>query len=126
MAAMGKGRWAGVGCATLFALPFCAAGIAVIFSAPRSTGRDLVMRVGAGSVFVVAGLALIFGAMAISGAAANSFQLRQRFPDQPWMWRRLGRERGQRSGRARPQLFLGFRDHLEPDLASDRVRFSVA
>lgn len=85
---MGKGRWAGVGCATLFALPFCAAGIAVIFSAPRSTGRDLVMRVGAGSVFVVAGLALIFGALAVSGAAAKSFQLRQRYPDQPWMWRR--------------------------------------
>ena len=60
----------------------------MIFSAPRSTGRDLVMRVGAGSVFVVAGLALIFGALAVSGAAANSFQLRQRYPDQPWMWRR--------------------------------------
>lgn len=85
---MGKGRWAGVGCATLFALPFCAAGIAVMFSAERSTGRDLAVRIGAGSVFVVAGLALIFGAIAISGALAESVQLKQRHPDQPWMWRR--------------------------------------
>jgi MFS family permease len=84
---MGKGRWAAVGCATLFALPFCGAGIATIFSVPRSHGHDLAVRIAAGSVFLIAGLAIILGAVVVSRVTASSFQLRQRYPDQPWMWR---------------------------------------
>src|SRR4051812_15471763 len=88
MRAMGKGRWAIVGCATLFALPFCAAGIATIFSAPRSTGRDLLVRIAGGSVFLIAGLAVILGAVVFSRSAGAAYDLRRRYPDQPWMWRR--------------------------------------
>lgn len=88
MKEMAKGRWAAVGCATLFAFPFCAAGLATIFSAPYSNGPELAVRIAAGSAFVVAGLAVIFGSVVISGATAESFQLRRRYPDQPWMWRR--------------------------------------
>jgi len=88
MNAMGKGRWAAVGCASLFALPFCAGGIATIFSAPQSTGRDLAVRVAAGSAFLFVGLAVIFGAVVFSGVTAEAYQLRRRYPDQPWMWRR--------------------------------------
>jgi hypothetical protein len=84
---MGKGRWAAVGCATLFALPFCGAGIATIFSVPRSHGHDLAVRIAAGSVFLIAGLAIILGAIVVSRVTVSSFQLRQRYPDQPWMWR---------------------------------------
>jgi len=82
---MGKGSWAGVGCASLFALPFCAAGIATIFSAQQ--GEQFAIRIAAGSAFLLTGLAIIFGAVALSRATAASFQLRKRYPDQPWMWR---------------------------------------
>jgi hypothetical protein len=85
---MGKGRWAAVGCASLFALPFCAAGIATIFSAPRSTGRDLAVRIAAGSAFLIVGLAVIFAAIVFSRVTVEAYELRRRYPDQPWMWRR--------------------------------------
>ncbi|HJW94275.1 MAG TPA: hypothetical protein VJ901_11725 [Thermoanaerobaculia bacterium] len=85
---MGKGRWAAVGCASLFALPFCAAGIATIFSAGQTNAQELTVRVAAGSAFIVFGLAIIFGALAVSNATAHSFELRRRYPDRPWMWRR--------------------------------------
>jgi hypothetical protein len=88
MRVMGKGRWAAVGCATLVALPFCAAGIATIFSAPRSTGQDLAVRIAAGSVFLVGGLAIILGAIVVTRSTGEAFELRRRYPDQPWMWRR--------------------------------------
>ncbi len=85
---MGKARWAAVGCATLFALPFCAAGIATIFSAPRFSGEDLAMRIAGGSVFLIGGLAIIFIAVALSRATSDAYQLRRQHPDEPWMWRR--------------------------------------
>jgi len=88
MGAMGKGRWVVVGCATLFALPFCAAGIATIFSAPHFTGEDLALRIAGGSVFLIAGLAVIFGAVVFSRKTADAYELRKRYPEQPWMWRR--------------------------------------
>jgi len=88
MNGMGKGRWAAVGCATLIALPFCAGGIATMFSAPHATGRELAVRVAAGSIFIVGGLAIMLGAIVATRSTADAFELRKRYPDQPWMWRR--------------------------------------
>lgn len=85
---MGKGRWAGVGCASLIALPFCAAGIATIFSASGAGDPRLAVIIAAGSAFIVVGLAIMFGALVVTRATAESFELRRRYPDQPWMWRR--------------------------------------
>jgi hypothetical protein len=56
---MQKVRWVGIGCAVLFAIPLCVAGTTLIFSAPRSTGRDLLVRIGSGSVFLLFGLVLV-------------------------------------------------------------------
>ncbi len=82
---MAKGSWAGAGCAALCALPFCAGGIATIYSA--QPGEQLPIHVAAGSAFLLTGLAIIFGVIALTRATAASFQLRKRYPDQPWMWR---------------------------------------
>jgi hypothetical protein len=83
----------GSGCLTLFALPFCGAGLFSLFQAykqfaegPADWEKTTMLAI-AGLVFSGAGFGMIGASRYGLAKAHETEQLKQTYPDSPWMWR---------------------------------------
>lgn len=120
----------GVGCATLFALPFLAIGL---------FGLGLALRFGlrgdwrsggvagvaiAGLVFTLAGTGVVAAALAGRRSLARSDERRQQYPGKPWMWRDDWAS-GRIQSTARPTLFQAWAVALLWNLCSTPLLVAI-
>ncbi len=83
----------GGGCLTLFALPFCGAGLFALyqaykqFAAGPAEWEKTAMLTIAGVTFAGVGFGLIVASQYGQAKAGEAESLKQTYPDTPWMWR---------------------------------------